>query len=254
MAHDRHTHRRHPSLGLTLAEVMVVIAIVSILLALLMPAMQRVRQGSFRALCASNLRTIGMAGLTAYSLDHRGWTLGYNAYWFPEVANSTSRAWSTRLGQGDFFSLNYITWNRHDPAANATQRAWGVFRCPAESGALTGAEPINYGIYRHLSWPAFQHAQTGRIWRFQKQAYFLIRSVRMPDRLATVADCRTDSYFLDAYRGPAMVPTERHLSSGNFVFVDGHVQAIAKDQLPTGTTPAITPDVNLESLWPWGWK
>lgn len=53
--------RKHKTRGFTLIELLVVIAIIAILMAILMPAMRRVRESAKALSCRSNLRNIGMA-------------------------------------------------------------------------------------------------------------------------------------------------------------------------------------------------
>ena len=63
--------------GFTLAELLIVIAIIVVLLSLLLPAVNRVRQASRSAACASNLHQLDTAWMS-FCADNKGFSVPYN--------------------------------------------------------------------------------------------------------------------------------------------------------------------------------
>ncbi len=60
------------SRGFTLLELVVVVAIVMVLIALLLPVVNKARYEAKVVACLSNLRQIGV-GLTNYAMENEGW-------------------------------------------------------------------------------------------------------------------------------------------------------------------------------------
>ena len=58
-------------IGFTLVEILVVISIITVLLAILLPTLGKVRDSAKNIVCMSNLRQIGTA-ITTYSMDYYG--------------------------------------------------------------------------------------------------------------------------------------------------------------------------------------
>ena len=123
---------RNIKYAFTLVELLVVIGIIALLISLLLPALNRVRQQAETAKCLSNLRQIGTA-ITNYASDNHVYLVP-GRYDAPTYPASTSVAelenWATILVNGKYLPM--------PPQAPSINTAWAdtsfgdsVFRCPA---------------------------------------------------------------------------------------------------------------------------
>jgi prepilin-type N-terminal cleavage/methylation domain-containing protein len=69
--------------GFTLVEILVVVAIIGVLVALMLPAIQMARESARKTQCANNLKQIGL-GMHAYLLFHQAFPPGYISKVLPD--------------------------------------------------------------------------------------------------------------------------------------------------------------------------
>jgi prepilin-type N-terminal cleavage/methylation domain-containing protein/prepilin-type processing-associated H-X9-DG protein len=129
---NRLSRSRRPYVGFTLIELLVVIAIIAVLIALLLPAVQKVREAAMRTQCTNHLKQLGLA-LHNYH-DARGGfprtpyappgTTGVQHSWVPQIFPYIEETALAALYRFD------VNWS--DPAnAQAIAATPRVLYCPS---------------------------------------------------------------------------------------------------------------------------
>ncbi len=122
----------------TLIELLVVMAIIGVLVALILPAVQAARESARRTTCSNNLKQIGLA-LANYTAHYKGLPPGYVSIWDPYFRREVGPGWGwaamilPELEQAAVF--NQINFDLTiDDRANSTVRTipLATYLCPTD--------------------------------------------------------------------------------------------------------------------------
>jgi prepilin-type N-terminal cleavage/methylation domain-containing protein/prepilin-type processing-associated H-X9-DG protein len=221
--------------GFTLVELLVVIGIISVLIAMLLPALNKARQAATKVACASRMRQLGMI-FEMYTVNNHGM--------YPALINYNTSPWSYTnqvsysygrsdgsIGKGLLMpSKEYVGYN----AAVPPNAANSLYRCPAQGSEQVGTYwyyGYAYNYYIGSNYSGHELRKTNH--RHPTETMLLIESDSSGDSgtrpyYATAASVYgVSTGFASGYTFAAV----RHGGSGtipniggmNIAYLDGHV-------------------------------
>jgi prepilin-type N-terminal cleavage/methylation domain-containing protein/prepilin-type processing-associated H-X9-DG protein len=153
----------------TLVELLVVIAIIAVLIALLIPAVQRVREAASRAACANNLKQIAL-GVHAFEATHQRFPQNKSGP-YPSSFNVQSSNWSWMAQLLPFVEQENI--HRQGNVPGKSLAASGIlaaevplYYCPSDSAMGSGPStnradllptPVATGNYKGVNGAMWCH-------------------------------------------------------------------------------------------------
>ena len=238
----------------TLVELLVVIGIIALLIAILLPTLNKAKQQALRVSCSANLRSMGQA-MMIY-VQETGYYPGHAAL---RQTGNPFAVWPTRLrkiarGNRDLF------WC----PANQQGFRWQDLRGPP-GGMFASAAETGYGYevgellldvflvpfsYGYNDWgannpqpagaPNTQRGLGGDLWNLNSREIKAAR-VKKASEMIAIADNISDGswdYNIDP-QNPREYPGKLHNNGSNVLFCDGHVQWYSQRDLCTvDGTPA----------------
>jgi len=243
--------RKPEKIGFTLVELLVVIGVVAVLLAILIPALSRVRQTSRSTTCQSNLRTLA-ASMSMYCLDNvqafpfPTTTFGETVLWFNAVDKYLAAKQGREGATGVALTRSYKRFKQCPSWMNFGDAK----RDGAQDPIVEAARFFKMNLLlRRNNHPPRVVVSGGSVTRLDharvpevKEAarHVMIGDGVSLDMVPNVVDqYESNSFAMEVNEDSESGPGLRHFGGANILFVDGHVELV--NNLPTIKDPLRNP-------------
>jgi len=220
--------------GFTLLELLVVIAMITVLISLLLPAISSARDRAKGSACMSNLRQLGVA-LSLYTADH-------GAFPGHHTQQKGIIVWPHRLRK--YVNNNHnvfhcpsldvdtkwpVTWSSTSPNADPLLASYGYLE--GETIFYPGTYIFSYGYNDWGAGPGL--LGLGASIDDPNSPLPRLATIMKPSQMYAIGDTTPDGVWDTAIdpNNSREAPSRRHGGGANMLFVDGHVENVKYEDL-----------------------
>ena len=203
----------------TLIELLVVVAIIAILAAMLLPALNKARQTAYRAKCASQFKQLNLLDLEYAAM--------FKDYGMP------ARIWGPYKGNWEYAGYHYVIFENMGSSKGDAIRDWlGIKRfkrpfCP--TGRYRESEEVSESSVGHFrGFPSLNSCFHFETYNKNSSSHYTIKpltSIRNPSKVLHFGEA---SNYTVAY---ATNIQYRHGKKTTVLFYDGHVELREKTKM-----------------------